>query len=85
MARRYSTKAAAYRWPVHVFYNILDLAAISAWIIIYGDVTGEEMSRQAFLPQLAEELRELYNEKRECMGPKHNEEEQSQDKRKASK
>jgi len=84
MARRYSTKAAARRWSVHVFYSILDLAAINAWII-YRGVTGEEMSRHAFLRQLAEELREVYKEKRESMFPKHNEEEKSQDKRKASK
>ena len=43
------------------------------------------MSRQAFLRQLAEELREVYKEKGESMVPKYNEEEQSQDKRKASK
>jgi hypothetical protein len=58
MARRYSTRAAACRWPVHVFYNILDLAAINAWII-YRGVTGEVMSRHAFFHQLAEELREV--------------------------
>ena len=40
-ARRYSTRAAARRWPVHVFYNILDLAAINAWII-YRGVTGKK-------------------------------------------
>jgi hypothetical protein len=74
MARRYSTRAAARRWPVHVFYNILDLAAINAWII-YRGVTGEKMSRHAFLHQLAEKLREVYKEKRESMVPKHNEEE----------
>jgi len=74
MARRYSTRAATRRWPVHVFYNILDLAAINAWII-YRDVTGEQMSRHDFLRQLAEELREVYKEKREYMVPKHNEEE----------
>jgi hypothetical protein len=50
-----------------------------------GGVTGEEMSRHAFLHQLAGELREIYKEKRESMVPKHNEEEQSQDKRKTSK
>ena len=82
MARIYNTRAAARRWPVHVFYNILDLAAINAWII-YRGVTGEEMNRHAFLRQLAKELREVYKEKRECMVPKHNEEEQAQDKRKA--
>jgi len=40
------------------------------------------MSRHAFLRQLALELREVYKEKRESMVPKHNEEEQSQDKSK---
>jgi hypothetical protein len=35
--------------------------------------------------QLVQELREIYKEKRESMVPKHNEEEQSQDKRKASR
>jgi len=49
-ARKYSTRAAARRWPVHIFYNILDLTAINAWII-YRGVTGEEMSRRAFLRQ----------------------------------
>ena len=48
MARRYSTRAAASRWPVHVFYNVLDLAAINAWTI-YRGVTGEEMSLHALL------------------------------------
>ena len=51
MARRCSPRAAACRWPVHVFYNILDLAAIKAWII-YRGVTGEEMSRNAFSVRL---------------------------------
>jgi hypothetical protein len=62
----------------------MDLAAINAWII-YRDVTGEELSRHAFLHQLAEELREVYKQKRESTVSKGNEEEQSQDKRKASK
>jgi hypothetical protein len=35
--------------------------------------------------QLAEELREVYKEKRESTVPKHNDEEQSWDKRKVSK
>ena len=37
------------------------IAAINAWII-YRVVTGEEMSRHAFLRQIAEELREVYKE-----------------------
>jgi len=47
MARRYSTRAAACRWPVHVFYNILDLAAINAWII-YRGVTEEKQTGMPF-------------------------------------
>jgi hypothetical protein len=84
MARKYSTRAAARRWPVHGFYNILDLVAINAWII-YRGVTGEKTSRHSFLRQLAEELWEVYKQKRESMVLKHNEEKQSQDKNKASK
>lgn len=84
MARRYSTRAAARRWPVHVFCNILDLAAINAWII-YRRLTGEEMNRHAFLRQLAEELQEVYKEKRESMVPKHNEDEHHRTKEKKAK
>ena len=32
MARRYSTKVSSYRWPLQVFYNVLDLAAINALV-----------------------------------------------------
>ena len=85
MACRYSTREAARRWRVHVLYNILDLAAINAWIIYRGVTGKKKTSRHAFLRQLAEELREVYKEKRESMVPKHNEEEQSQDKIKARK
>jgi hypothetical protein len=73
MARRYSTRAAARRWPVHVFYNILDLVAMNAWII-YSGVTRKEMSRHAILHQLALELQEVYKGKCEFIIPKHNEE-----------
>ena len=33
MARKYTVKAGSRRWPVHVWYNILDLAAINSWIL----------------------------------------------------
>jgi hypothetical protein len=42
-------------------------------------------SMHGFLRQLAEELREVYKQKRESIVLKHNEEEQSQNKREASK
>nr|XP_003708046.2 PREDICTED: uncharacterized protein LOC100876414 [Megachile rotundata] len=60
IARKYSTKAGSRRWPVHVFYNILDLAAINAWVI-YKDVIQVQISRKEFLLQLAEELSGNYD------------------------
>ena len=33
MVRKYPIKASSRRWPVQVFYNILDLAAINSWIL----------------------------------------------------
>lgn len=55
MARKYSVKAGSRRWPLQVFYNILDLAAINAWIL-YKETTGVKISRKNFIFQLAEEL-----------------------------
>ena len=59
MARKYTVKAGARRWPVQVFYNILDLAGINAWIL-YKEVTGKSIRRRDFLLQLATELRKPY-------------------------
>lgn len=55
MARKFSVKAKCNRWPVHVFFNVLDLAAINAWIL-YKETADIEISRQDFLFQLASEL-----------------------------
>lgn len=55
MIRKYSTKVACRRWPMHVFYNILDMAAINAWII-YNQVTKNNLKRKAFILQLVNEL-----------------------------
>jgi len=33
MARKYSVKSASRRWPVHAFFNVLDLAGINAWVL----------------------------------------------------
>ena len=55
MARKYTTKAASFRWTLQVFFNILDLAAINAWIL-YKECTGSKLSRKDFLFQLAKEL-----------------------------
>jgi len=59
MARTYAVKAASRRWPVQVFYNILDLAGINAWIL-FKEVTGNNITRRNFLLQLATELSDPY-------------------------
>jgi hypothetical protein len=56
MCRLYSTKAGSRRWTMHVFYNILDIAGINAWIL-YRNIHNSTMSRRDFLLKLAEELR----------------------------
>lgn len=61
MARKYTVKAGSRRWPLQVFYNILDHAGINAWIL-YKETTGENISRKDFLFQLSEELAIDYKE-----------------------
>jgi len=63
MARYYSVRAGTRRWPVHVFYNILDLAMINAHTL-YKLVTGEKLSRHSFIRKGAEELVAPYLEAR---------------------
>ena len=55
MARKYSMKARSFRWPLQVFFNIFDLAAINAWIL-YKERTRSKISRKKFIFCLAEEL-----------------------------
>ena len=55
MARKYSVKVGCFRWQLQAFYNILDLAAINAWIL-YKECTGSKISRKEFIFCLAEEL-----------------------------
>jgi len=63
MSRKFTVKAGCRRWPVHVFYNVLDLAAINAWIL-YNEVNKTSLSRRDFILQLANELRVNYVESR---------------------
>ena len=55
MARYHTCKSATRRWPVAVFYNIIDCACINAYII-YCDITGQRLSRREFLLQLIKEM-----------------------------
>uniref|UniRef100_A0A1B0BR31 PiggyBac transposable element-derived protein domain-containing protein n=1 Tax=Glossina palpalis gambiensis TaxID=67801 RepID=A0A1B0BR31_9MUSC len=63
-ARKYSVKSKSQRWPLQVFSNILDLAGITSWIL-YKEATDEEISRQEFLFQLAEELGTEYQKEKQ--------------------
>ena len=55
MTRLYSVKAASRRWPVHVFYNVVDMALINSWIL-YKQVFQSSISRREFIQRAAEEL-----------------------------
>lgn len=55
MVKKYSVKSESRRWPLQVFYNILDLAGINAWIL-YKETTGGKISRHDFMFQLDHEL-----------------------------
>ena len=48
-------KAASRRWPVHVFYNVVDMALINSWIL-YKQVFQSSISRREFIQRVAEEL-----------------------------
>jgi hypothetical protein len=60
MCRQMSTKSGCRRWPLAVFYNILDLAGINAWII-FRKATGSRISRRRFMFELCEELTKMKN------------------------
>ena len=55
IARKYNVKARSRRWLLQVLYNILDLAAINAWIL-YKETTGIKISKNNFIFKLSEEL-----------------------------
>ena len=55
MTRLYSVKAASRRWPVHVFYYVLDMALINSWIL-YKQVCQSSISRREFMQRVAEKL-----------------------------
>ncbi|XP_035741492.1 piggyBac transposable element-derived protein 1-like [Vespa mandarinia] len=41
MARNYSVKSKSWRWPLQVFFNILDLDGINAWVFYKETMGGE--------------------------------------------
>ena len=55
MVRKYSVKTASRRWPVHVFYNAIDLAIINSWVL-FQDNCKSGISCRKFIQWVVEEL-----------------------------
>ena len=55
MARLYTTRSASRRWPVAVWGNILDIAAINSYVL-YKIVTSNRITRRQFIIMLVENL-----------------------------
>jgi len=55
MCKLMSTKAGCRRWPLAIFFNLLDIAAVNSWIL-FQKVTGSKMARREFIHQLSMEL-----------------------------
>lgn len=64
MLRMYSTHSTTRRWPVAVWDNILDIAALNAWVL-YKLCTGKNISRKQFILDLIDELRQHNTDKGE--------------------
>ena len=58
MTRQYSVYAATRRWPVCVFYYIINLSIINSWIL-YKNVNHSQISRRSFIISLIEEIQSL--------------------------
>uniref|UniRef100_A0A8C5HDC0 PiggyBac transposable element-derived protein domain-containing protein n=1 Tax=Gouania willdenowi TaxID=441366 RepID=A0A8C5HDC0_GOUWI len=55
MVRKYTVRSGTRRWPVAVFYNMIDIAALNAHVL-YQACTGVKERRVDFLLELANEL-----------------------------
>ena len=55
ISRLYSVKAASRKWPLHIFYNIIDMALISSWVI-KKVVCKSNFSHRAYIQKVCEEL-----------------------------
>ena len=63
MARKYTTHAATRGWPLAVWTNLLDIAALNCWIL-YKKCSGSLISRRNSILQLIESLRDACMVKR---------------------
>lgn len=72
MARFYSVKAPTRRWPLQIFYNILNLALINSWIL-YKKINRTRISRRDYIIKLIEEIEEKFVVKSGVGGAKRKE------------
>lgn len=61
MLTQYTTKRKIYRWPLAIFYNLLDVSALAAYIIFYsnnpqGPNSVKHSQRHEFLQRLGQNL-----------------------------
>ena len=73
MTRLYSVKSASRRWPMVVFYSLLDIAALNAWII-YKMNMKTSISRKDFICKLAEEMMGCIETDADCAVSEENQE-----------
>ncbi|ROL48347.1 hypothetical protein DPX16_21833 [Anabarilius grahami] len=55
MVREYTVRTGTWRWPVAVFYNMIDMAALNAHVL-YQACIGRQERRVDFLVELGREL-----------------------------
>lgn len=55
MVKSMTTKIGTRRWPLAVFFNLLDIAGVNSWIV-FKKKTSSEISRREFLFKLGEQL-----------------------------
>ena len=48
-------KAASKRWPVHIFYNVIDMALINSWVM-YKAVCKSNIRHRAYIQKVCKEL-----------------------------
>ena len=56
MAKHNSVKSPTRRWPIQVWYNILNLSGINSWILYKNVNRNTKKSRREFLLELVEEI-----------------------------
>ena len=58
MTRKYTTKAPSRRWPMHIFYNILDIAGINSRVL-YEKASNKRINRHSFLEKIVFEILDI--------------------------